>query len=121
MRYHRLFADETGESHWESVEVDLQERSFAPPAKLIEISEAKPTTQTMFLRLRRGWNEPIHPTPVRQRLICLAGRVEVTASDGESRQISSGDVWQMEDRRGKGHHTRVVGDDDFEAIIIQFD
>ena len=121
MRYHKLFADENGESHWLEIEIGLQERTFAPPAKQIEISEPESAAQTIFLRLRRGWNEPIHPTPVRQRLVCLAGCVEVTASDGESRRIGQGDVWQMEDRTGKGHHTKVISKEDFEAVIIQFD
>ena len=121
MKFHRLFADKDGESHWQSVEVALEPRVFAPPAQDIEISEPEPATQMMFLRLRAGWDEPIHPTPVRQKLVCLAGRVEVTASDGEMREIARGDVWHMEDRTGKGHHTRVTSDEDFEAVIIQFD
>ena len=121
MRYHRLYADDDGESRWQDVEVTLEERSFAPPAQGIEISTAEPATQTVFLRLARGWNEPIHPTPVRQRLTCVKGRVLVTASDGEAREIGPGDIWHMEDKTGKGHHTQVIGDEDFEAVIVQFD
>ncbi|WP_435256784.1 cupin [Thioclava sp. FR2] len=121
MHYHRLFVDDQGESHWETVPVRLAERSFAPPAQAIEISEADAAKRMLFLRLRAGWDEPIHPTPVRQRLVCLTGRVRVTASDGESREIGPGDVWQMEDRHGKGHHTCVISADDFEAVIIQID
>jgi hypothetical protein len=121
MQYHRLFADANGESHWDTVTVTLAERTFAPPAQAIEISDPERTTQSMFLRLRAGWNEPIHPTPVRQTLICLAGRAEVTASDGEMRSIGKGDVWRMEDKHGKGHHTKVVSDGDFECLIVQYD
>ncbi|WP_299847028.1 cupin [uncultured Roseovarius sp.] len=121
MRYYRLFADHVGESHWKNVDVTLRERVFAPPAKQIEISEPEAATQTMFLRLRSGWDEPIHPTPVRQKLVCLTGSVEVTASDGDTRIIARGDVWHMEDHTGKGHHTKVTSEEDFEAVIIQFD
>jgi quercetin dioxygenase-like cupin family protein len=120
MKYHRLYADDSGHSRWAEVEIGLRERNFAPPATAIEVSEPEAAVRTVFLRLRSGWNEPIHTTPVAQRLICLAGRVRVTASDGESREIGSGDVWHMEDTRGRGHHTEVVGPDDFEAVIIQF-
>ncbi len=73
----------------------------------------------VFLRLRAGWNEPIHPTPVRQKLICMAGAARVTASDGGARVIAKGDVWHMEDRTGKGHHTEVISDDDFHCVIVQ--
>jgi quercetin dioxygenase-like cupin family protein len=120
MRYYRLFSDTNGESHWNDVQVDLQEQVFAPPAREIEISTPENVSQLMFLRLRCGWNEPIHPTPVRQKLVCLTGCIRVTASDGESREIGPGDVWHMEDLTGKGHHTCVIGDSDFEAVIVQY-
>ncbi len=121
MKYVRLFSDSEGESHWEEVPVALQPRTFAPPAQDIEISDPEPAKQMLFLRLRAGWNEPIHPTPVSQKLICLVGAVRVTASDGESRDIGPGDVWHMEDRHGKGHHTEVISPEDFEAVIVQFE
>lgn len=120
MNYKRLYADESGESHWETIEVPLEEKSFAPPARAIEISEPETATKLLFLRLRAGWNEPVHPTPVAQKLICLAGRVRVTASDGDVQEIGPGDVWHMEDLHGKGHHTEVVSDEDFESVIVQF-
>jgi hypothetical protein len=121
MKFHRLYADESGESHWQTVDVTLSEQVFAPPAKAIEISAPEPAKQTMFLRLRAGWDEPIHPTPVAQRLICLAGKVRVTASDGEAREIGPGDVWHMEDKHGKGHHTAVISEEDFLSVIVQFE
>lgn len=121
MKFQKLFCDDNGESHWKDIDVTLQERSFAPPAQDIEISEPEPAKQTMFLRLRSGWNEPIHPTPVVQKLICLAGTVRVTASDGEFRDIGPGDVWHMEDKHGKGHHTMVTSEEDFESMIIQYE
>ncbi len=120
MNYQRLYADAAGESHWEDVEVVLEPKVFAPPAQDIEISEPDPVQQMLFLRLRAGWNEPVHPTPVRQTLVCLAGAVRVTASDGEAREIAKGDVWHMEDRHGKGHHTEVISEEDFEAVIVQY-
>jgi hypothetical protein len=120
MKYHHLYADNAGDSHWRDVDVALTERSFAPPAKNILISDPEPAKAMVFLRLPAGWDEPVHPTPVRQTLICTAGAVRVTASDGEARDIGPGDIWRMEDRTGKGHHTCVIGDADFEAIIVQF-
>lgn len=119
MRFFDLYADEEGESHFRDVEVDLAERSFAPPAQAIEISEISPSTGMLFLRLRAGWNEPVHPTPVAQTLICLRGTVRVTASDGDTREIGPGDVWRMADTHGKGHHTEVISPDDFECVIAQ--
>ena len=121
MKFRKLYSDENGESRWTDVDVVLEERSFAPPAKDIEVSEPEPVKQMMFLRLRSGWNEPIHPTPVAQKLICLRGSVRVTASDGTIRDIGSGDVWHMQDTHGKGHHTSVTSREDFEAVIVQYE
>lgn len=121
MKFMKLHSDVQGESHWEDIDVKLAVRGFAPPAQDIEISEPELVKQTMFLRLRSGWNEPIHPTPVAQKLICLAGTVRVTASDGEVRDIRPGDVWHMEDKHGKGHHAMVTSEEDFESVIIQYE
>ncbi len=121
MQYQLLYADEDGQSHWRDVDVVLQERTFAPPAADIHISDPEPATFTCFLSLRAGWNEPIHPTPKRQTLVCLRGVARVTASDGEARDIGPGDVWRMEDTHGAGHHTQVVSDEDWDCVIVQFD
>lgn len=121
MKYYKLYSDEHGESHWRDVEVGLEERTFAPPAQRILISDSEAAKAFVFLRLHVGWDEPIHPTPIPQALICLAGAVRVTASDGETREIKRGDVWRMEDLTGKGHHTCVIGDEDFDAAIVQFE
>lgn len=121
MRFYRLYSDEMGESHWEDIAVELTEKTFAPPAAAIEISEPEPARQVLFLRLKAGWDEPIHPTPVAQKLVCLSGMVRVTASDGETRDIGPGDVWHMEDKAGKGHHTMVTSSEDFEAVIVQYE
>ena len=121
MKCFHLYADEAGQSHWREFEIALSERLFAPPAQRIFVSATEAAANLVFLRLEAGWNEPVHPTPRRQTLIALRGRVEVTASDGDVRQIASGDVWRMEDIAGKGHHTRVVSEEAFEAAVVQFE
>ena len=114
MRYHHLYCDEAGVSHWRDVEIALDERIFAPPAAGILVSQPELAKALMFLKLHAGWSEPVHPTPKRQTLVCLAGA-------GEAREIAKGDVWSMEDISGEGHHTRVIGETDFEAMVVQFD
>lgn len=121
MKYQLLYADNAGESHWKDVDVALSEQVFAPPAQDILIGQADPARAMLFLRLQAGWNEPTHPTPKRQTLICRTGCIEVTASDGETRRFGPGDVWRMEDTHGKGHHTQVVSGEDFDCVIVQFD
>lgn len=121
MQFHHLSAAPSGDSVWSDRTVTLTERSFAPPAQAIEVSDPEPATRVMFLRLRAGWDEPVHPSPIRQKLVVLAGTVRVTASDGAARDLGPGAVWHMEDKAGRGHHTRVIGDADFEALVIQLE
>lgn len=54
-------------------------------------------------------------------LICRKGSARVLASDGEARGIRPDDVWYMEDAHGKGHHTQVTSNVDFECDIVQFE
>jgi hypothetical protein len=37
------------------------------------------------------------------------------------RRVAPEDAWRMENTHGAGHHTRVVSQDDFEAVVVQFD
>lgn len=119
MRFHHLLSDAAGDSHWQDGDLSLVEKVFAPPAGNIEVSEPLPAAALVFLRLAAGWDEPAHPTPREQWLVCMTGRVRVTASDGAVREIGPGDVWLMADTSGKGHHTRVVSEDDFTCAIVQ--
>lgn len=119
MKVHLMYCDDAGESHWRDVDVSLTERIFAPPAQDVLVSDPRAVSAMLFLRLDPGWNEPVHVTPKAQTLICLRGTAEATASDGEMRVIGPGDVWQMEDTAGKGHHTRVTSQTPFDCVIVQ--
>jgi quercetin dioxygenase-like cupin family protein len=57
-----------------------------------------------------GWSTDWHPSSARNLFIVLTGEWEVTASDGESRRFSVGDVLLVDDTSGKGHRSRVISD-----------
>ena len=65
-----------------------------------------------------GWVGTPHPSPRRQLFIVLAGEMEGVASDGQVRSIRAGQVLLMEDTFGKGHSSRVVGDDYMLSAIV---
>jgi hypothetical protein len=50
--------------------------------------------------------------PSRQGQIFLAGEVEAQASDGTVRRVGPGSVVLVEDTTGKGHVSKVVGQED---------
>jgi hypothetical protein len=58
-----------------------------------------------------------HPAPRRQYVITLTGRGEIELFDGKKIPLGPGHIDFVEDTTGKGHITRVVGNED--RITIQ--
>ena len=63
-----------------------------------------------FWRLAPGWFADQHPTPNRQLTFVMSGKLETRTTDGKTLNAGPGDVFLVEDRTGKGHVSRVVGD-----------
>ncbi len=121
MHYLRLYSDAKGESHFEENDLELTLQEFAPPAAPFYVSDQTDAARFSVFELPVGWGGDVHPAPKRQYFVCLSGSIEMTASDGDSRLISMGDVVLVEDTSGKGHITRVVGDESFVAALTQLD
>lgn len=119
MQYVRLYSDQAGESHFEDVEVELNLVSFAPPAPPLNVSGAMSASQFLFVVASTGWVGDWHPAPTRQFFCILAGEIEVTASDGESRQFSTGAVLLVEDTTGRGHTSKTIGKEDALTAVTQ--
>lgn len=112
-KYIRLYADDTGESHFEDLEIELAPGDFAPPAAPLNVAPFLPAVDSLLVGAPTDWSgETPHPTPRRQVFCTLRGEVEVTASDGNVRSLSPGDIIVLEDTWGKGHSTRVISQDD---------
>ena len=117
--YVRLFADETGESHFEEVEVALEPIDFAPPAPPLHFAGLFPATGCGYLCGPVDWDGQIpHPSPRRQLFCNLNGEYEVTTSDGAVRRFVAGSVLLLEDTIGKGHTTRITSGDDVLIVAV---
>jgi hypothetical protein len=117
----RVYTDSLGESHFEDLEIKLNEINFAPPAPPILTSDLDPATNYGFISVFPGWESDWHPTPKRQYVIYLSGTVEAQVSDGEIRRIGPGEISLVEDTHGKGHKSKVIGNDKVVAVIIQLE
>ena len=103
MRIHNLYADEHGESHFRDVEVQwVEERASS------KLSARLPANGIIFREIPSGYDLGWHPAPRCQYVINLDGGMRITASDGESRIISTGEVVLVEDVTGKGHLTKSI-------------
>ena len=120
IEYLRIFADETGCSHFETLAITLEEKNYAPPAPALNTSSPVSADNSLFLELPVGWYGGWHPTPVRQWLILMTGSCEFEVADGEKAILKAGDVVMLDDLTGKGHQTRVLGDEPVRIAAIHF-
>jgi len=119
MHVTRILADQSGDSHFEDIEIGFSPMDVAPPAPAVHVSSPVATARTMFVQLPPGWLEDWHPAPRRQYWVGILGTVEVQVSDGEVRQFGPGSVALLDDLVGRGHVTRAVGDHGAQAMLVQ--
>lgn len=119
MKYVRLYADENGDSHFEDVDVEMSLVDISPPAPPLDVSAPEASSGVAFLRTPAGWYGEPHPVAGRIFLIYLVGEMDATVSDGEVRRFGPGSVVLVEDTSGKGHASRVLGDTEVLAAMVQ--
>jgi hypothetical protein len=118
-KYTRLYSDKQGASHFEDVEVEWNSTEYAPPAPPLDLSPFTAATQIGFMRAPAGWSSDLHPSSARNMFVVLTGEWAVTASDGETRTFSPGSVLLVEDITGQGHSSRVAGETDSLAVMVE--
>ena len=116
--YTRMYVDADGESHFDDGQLELQFKDYAPPAEPIAVHTWADARGATLLRMEGNSFEDWHPAPRRQFAFILQGTVEVTVTDGEVRRFEPGDVVLLEDTRGRGHTTRIVGDTPHLGLMV---
>ena len=106
-----IYSDENGESHFGKTELPFNLINYAPPSPPISVSEVFASEGVVIISSPVGWNGDWHPSPRKQLMFCLIGKLEVTVSDGESRRFGPGSIILVEDTSGKGHVSKVVGNE----------
>ena len=106
--YVRLYTDDDGGSHFQDMEATLNPTDYAPPASLLDVSEAIDAHRIVFAGGPPGWVGDWHPSPRYQFVFVLSGLFEVTVTDGETRRFGPGSAILSEDVAGRGHFTRFA-------------
>jgi hypothetical protein len=115
----RLWADDKGESHFEDVELTLEEvDDYFENTPPVLMSAFESATQYGFELVPPGWQGGWHPAPQRILAIYLSGEGEIEASDGEVRLISPGTILLAEDTTGRGHRNRVTGSSEVSMVVV---
>jgi quercetin dioxygenase-like cupin family protein len=95
----RLYTGADGQTHIEVLDL-------ASHPELTTLQAAK---GIIFRTTQPGYFSDWHNAPRRQFVITLSGEVEIGLGDGSTHRYGPGHVTLAEDLTGKGHTTRVVG------------
>ena len=115
VRYARLYADDSGKTHFEDMIFEMQPIVYYPSMAVSSFTKA---SKIGFFRLAATSDSDWHPSPRRQWVFVLRGIMEVEAQNGDTRRFGPGSILFAEDTNGKGHKTRVVGDEEVIAVWV---
>jgi hypothetical protein len=99
MSISRLYTGPDGQSHIEKMDL-----SSHP-----ELATLLATKGIVFRTTQPGYFSDWHNAPRRQFVITLSGEVEIGLGDGTTHKFAAPHVTLAEDLTGRGHTTRVVG------------
>lgn len=102
----RLYTGPDGLTHAEEMEAKFTAGNRNEVFKLLETRGAE------LHRAAPGSVVDWHPAPRRQYVITLSGRGELEVAGGQKIPVGPGHIELVEDTTGKGHITKVVGDED---------
>jgi quercetin dioxygenase-like cupin family protein len=108
----RLYTGPDGQTHAEEIEAKFTAGSPNEVFKLISITGAE------LHRSAPGTVQDWHNAPRRQYVITLSGQGEVELAGGKKIHLGPGHIELAEDTTGKGHITRVVGNEDRITITL---
>lgn len=116
MQITRIYADSDGESHFENIEIELEDAG-----EIGRLSPKHPVTKIIFRENDANYDYDWHTAPERQYIILLDGEIEIEVSDGAKRTFVGGDVLLAEDTVGRGHKTRVTNAQPRKSVFVTLD
>lgn len=111
MQIHRLYTGPDGQTHAEAITVNFGAGGLDP-------FKLKAGAGAEIRRAPPGRVADWHVAPRRQYVITLSGHGEVELIDGTKIELGPGSIDLAEDLTGKGHITRVVGNEDRVTMAI---
>ncbi len=112
MRVTRIYTGGDGQSHFEDLDIPLEE------ARDNWLSELVPLQAVVFRSTRPGSTLDYHPAPRRQFVVTLTGRVEVGCGDGTARVFGPGEVMLADDLTGQGHTSKQLDDTERTSLFL---
>ena len=101
----RLYSGDDGESHFEDIDLKFE------PDRRMETTSPEGAKTVAVRRVSPGALLDWHPAPRRQYLFTLSGAWDIECGGGEVRRFQAGDIMLADDLTGRGHQSRVIGDE----------
>ncbi|NQZ98878.1 MAG: hypothetical protein HRU01_20435 [Myxococcales bacterium] len=116
MQITRIFTGDDGESHFEDIDVPLED--FGSIGRISKLEDA---TGVVFREVDADYDFDFHNAPRRQYVINLDAAVEIEVGDGSTRRIEAGGILLAEDTEGRGHCSRAVDHRPRRCIFVTLD
>lgn len=116
MRITRLYTGEDQQSHFEDLDVALDDRG-----EIGWLSARLAASGVIFRYTDGDYDYDWHNAPQRQYIVMLDGELEITIGDGSKRVFTAGDIVLAEDCDGQGHISRAVDGKPRKSIFITID
>ncbi len=109
MKITRFVATAAGGSRFEEIDIPITNERQDVEGHLLLLSDPYTSPGVCFVDLPEGLNQDWHRAPTRQVVVVLSGTLEVTTTDHQVRQWSTGEAFIAADVTGQGHKTRTLG------------
>ena len=109
MKITRFITTEDGGSRFTEVDIPFAQPMKDADGHTLLLSNAYASPSVRFAELPAGMSQTWHNAPARQIVVVLSGVLEVSTTDGQTRQWRAGEAFLADDVTGKGHLTRTIG------------
>ena len=112
----RIYSGDDGESHFEDMEVEMENRGL-----MGRISDLWRGKGVMFREVDGDYELDFHNAPRRQLVVNLTGSVDIEIGDGTVRRLGPGSILLAEDTTGRGHISRALNSEPRSCLFVPLD
>ena len=116
MKIVRVYSGDDGESHFQDIEIPLQD--LGVKGKLSKLISGN---GVIFREVPGTYELDFHTAPRRQFVVNLTGWVDITIGDGTTRRLGPGSTLLAEDTTGHGHTSQAVDGEARTCLFIPID
>lgn len=118
LAYSVVFSDSTDVTHFRDEELPWQLQQSSDPGHPGLVTPFLDAEKIGFLRISIGYSSDWHPAPGKRFVMVLSGIAEIEVGGGQRRKFGAGSILLVTDVTGRGHKTRVLGNQDVLLVWV---